>query len=151
MTRLASALVVLVMALACAGASPPPVPLDAGHVACVSCRMIVSDAHFASQIVAPYEEPLFFDDLGCLARFVRESPAFAAGAVTYVADHRTGEWVRADRAVYSVVPALTAPMGSHAIAHATEASRAADAAAAGGRVVSPAEVFADRRPPGGMR
>jgi copper chaperone NosL len=143
--------VAALVALSCARGTPPPAALDAGNVACASCRMIVSDRHFASQIVAPYEEPLFFDDLGCLTRFLAETPASAPGAVTYVADHRTGDWVRADRAVYSTVPTLTAPMGSHVLGHASEESRAADTAAAGGQVVSPADVFGERPPPGGIR
>ncbi len=37
--------------------------------------MAVSSARFASQIVAPGEEPRFFDDLGCLAAYLREHPA----------------------------------------------------------------------------
>ena len=140
-----------VAAVACAAASPPPAALAEGQVACASCRMIVSDRHFASQIVAPYEEPLFFDDLGCLTRFLATAPAFRTGAVTYVADHRTGEWVRADRAVFSTVPALSAPMGSHVVAHATPESRAADSEAAGGQVMTAGDVFGTRLPPGGTQ
>jgi copper chaperone NosL len=149
--RRASAVAVLAALPSCTSGPPPPVALDVGRVACASCRMIVSDRHFASEIVSRYEEPLFFDDLGCLTRFLAGTPALASGAVTYVADHRTGEWVPADRAVYSAVPTLTAAMGSHVVAHASEESRAADAMAAGGRVVSQAEVFGERRPPGGVR
>jgi copper chaperone NosL len=149
--RLTVAAAALAVLQGCAGGPPPPGTLDAGRVACASCRMIVSDRHFASQIAAPYEEPLFFDDLGCLARFLAEEPAPARGAVTYVADHRTGEWVRAGRAVYSEVPTLTAPMGSHLVAHVSEASRAADDQASGGRVVGMAEVFGGRQPPGAGR
>ena len=46
---------------------------------CGYCRMIVSDQRFASQIVAPYEEPRFFDDLGCLARYLTGSAGAADG------------------------------------------------------------------------
>ena len=87
--------------------------------------MAVSSAAFASQLVAPGELPRFFDDLGCLADYLKAGKA-PAGATAFVADHRTRAWVRADRAVYTRVPGLETPMGSHAIAHADAASRDAD-------------------------
>ena len=90
--------------------------------------MIVSDRHFASQIVAPYEEPRFFDDMGCLTHYLDRHPLLAA-AVVYVADRSTLDWISAEAALFSRAGSLTAPMGSHLIAHASAASRQADAAA----------------------
>jgi copper chaperone NosL len=100
--------------------------------------MAVSDARFAGQIAAPGEEPLFYDDIGCLAK------AVAAGKPVehaWVADHRTREWVPAARAVFTQVPGLETPMSSHLVAHASEESRKADSAASGGRAMTSAEVF----------
>jgi copper chaperone NosL len=113
--------------------------------------MIVSDQPFASQIVAPNEEPKFFDDMGCLARYLANTPALPVGAVAYVADHRTRVWVRADQAVYTRVDSLAAPMGSHVVAHESAASRDADADTAKGAPVTLGDVFAGGRPPGGDR
>jgi copper chaperone NosL len=107
--------------------------------------MAVSEARFAAQIVARGEEARFFDDIGCLRDFLRaEKPA--AGAMAYVADHRTGEWVHAARAVYTRVPGLATPMGSHVVAHADAASRDADARVRGGVPLTAAEVFAATLP-----
>jgi copper chaperone NosL len=102
--------------------------------------MAVSSAVFASQLVAPGELPRFFDDLGCLVDYLKAGKA-PAGAVAFVADHRTKAWVRADRAVYTRVPGLETPMGSHVIAHADAASRDQDADAREGTTVSAAELF----------
>ena len=102
--------------------------------------MAVSSAVFASQLVAPGELPRFFDDLGCLADYLKAGKA-PAGAVAFVADHRTKAWVRADRAVYTRVPGLETPMGSHVIAHADTASRDQDADARAGTPVSAGELF----------
>lgn len=142
-------LLLLTLLAACAQGPPPPVPLDTANEACRHCRMIASDVHFAAQIVAPAEEPLFFDDVGCLRDFLREDPSRAAGAVAYVADHRTGAWVPAALAVYTRVDALATPMGSHLIAHADAASREADPAAAGGTPLAPENLFGPAGPPGG--
>jgi copper chaperone NosL len=90
--------------------------------------------------VAPGELPRFFDDLGCLADYLKAGKAPAA-AVAFVADHRTKAWIRADAAVYTRVPGLATPMGSHVIAHADVASRDADADTKPGTPVSTTELF----------
>ena len=135
----AAAILVLPGLVACGG-DVQPAPLDTRNEQCASCRMAVSTAVFASQLVAPGENPRFFDDLGCLADFLKAGKA-PSGAVAFVADHRTRAWVRADRAVYTRVPGLETPMGSRVIAHADAASRDADPDARGGTPVAPAELF----------
>jgi copper chaperone NosL len=93
--------------------------------------MVVSDAHFAAQMVASGEEPIFFDDLGCLRDYLRQQ-APPAGAALYVADHRSGAWVPAASALYTRLMGTVTPMGGGVVAHADEASRRADSIAAGG-------------------
>jgi copper chaperone NosL len=124
---------------ACSSGPPQPAELDTRNEACAGCRMTVSQRRFASQIVAPGELPRFFDDLGCLAAYLKAGRA-AAGATVFVTDHRTGAWVRADRAVYTRVAGLETPMGSHLIAHVDAASRDQDAAARGGAAVRAVEI-----------
>ncbi len=68
-----------------------------------------------------------------------------------MADHRTRVWVRADAAVYTRVPGLETPMGSHVIAHADAASRDQDGDAKGGTPVAAAELFGPAGPPGARR
>ena len=103
--------------------------------------MMVSDARFAAQLVAPGEEPLFFDDVGCLRDFLSENPGKGAAFTAYVADHHTRAWVLKDQAVYTRVEGLSTPMNSHLIAHADGASRDADPDAAGGTPLTAREVF----------
>ena len=102
--------------------------------------MLVSDPRTAAQLVAPGEEPLFFDDLGCLGRYLREHPE-RRGAVAYVADHQTGKWVPARDAVYVLQPAASTPMGSHLLGYGSTSSRDSDPTARGGRSVPVGEVL----------
>ena len=102
--------------------------------------MAVSNARFAAQIVAPGEEPIFFDDIGCLRDYLQQRGA-RRRAAAFVADHRTSAWVPAAAAVFTQVPALETPMGSHLIAHATPASRDADPDARGGPPVDASAFF----------
>src|SRR5215831_16199969 len=107
--------------------------------------MPVSDARLAAQLVAPGEEPKFFDDIGCLRDFLAGN-APGGGGAAYVADHRTKQWVRASSAVYTRA-AIATPMGSHWIAHATASSRDADPAARDGADVPVREIFGPGGPP----
>lgn len=127
--------------VSCADSAGQPAALQGGE-ACAFCRMMVSDSRFAGQIVAPGEEPQFFDDIGCLANQLRSARP-SAGAVAYVADHRTRSWVRASEAVYTRVDTLSTPMGSHLVAHADAASRDQDPDARGGANVAVSEIFGD--------
>ena len=144
MTRAAALLLLLPLA-GCAGGAPEPAPLDTRSEACTACRMAVSEARFAAQVVAPGEVPRFFDDLGCLAGYLKAGHA-TGRAVVFVADHRTRAWVHGREAVYTRVPALATPMGSHLIAHANVASRDLDPAVREGTPVATSEVFG----PGGV-
>jgi copper chaperone NosL len=110
--------------------------------------MAVSNPRFAAQIVAPGEEAVFFDAIGCLADYLRQHGTQPARAMAYVADHRTREWVPAAAATFTRVAGLDTPMGSHVIAHASPSSRDADTAARTGTVVPPAALFPTPIPDG---
>ena len=100
---------------------------------------------------APGEEAKFFDDVGCLREFLKQGDPPRAGAVTYVADHRTGAWVRAARAAYGRCPALETPMGSYLVAHADGASRDQHPALRACVSVAVAEIFGPDGPPDGNK
>lgn len=139
----------LALSQACAAGPPQPVPLDTANELCAQCRMIASDARFAAQLVAPREQPKFFDDVGCLAEYLKAQRGVPAGAVAFVADHRTKQWVRAAAAVYTRNDRLSTPMDYHLIAHADAASREADPDARSGVPRTAAEVFGAAGPPDG--
>ncbi|HET7618203.1 MAG TPA: nitrous oxide reductase accessory protein NosL [Vicinamibacterales bacterium] len=134
--------------VACGGGPPAPAALIPG-VACSSCRMVVSDPRLAAQIAAAGEEPRFFDDIGCLAEYLRRN-AVTSDAAVYVADHGSGGWVRAERALYSRDDAIATPMGSHTVAHADEGARAADASVRSAARLTVSDVFGATLP-GGQR
>jgi copper chaperone NosL len=48
--------------IACGGGRLEPAALDTRTEHCRSCQMPVSDVRTSAQIVAPGDEPLFFDD-----------------------------------------------------------------------------------------
>ncbi len=140
MNRLRRALWLVALVAACTQGPPGPAVLDTKNEQCAFCRMAVSDQRFAAQLVAPGEEARFFDDIGCFAGFVSKT-RMPAGAVGFVADHRTKRWVRADQAIYTKVPQVATPMSSHIIAHEDTASRDLDPGARGGSPMAAAEAL----------
>jgi copper chaperone NosL len=112
--------------------------------------MTVLDQRLAAQIVAPGDDPLFFDDIGCLAEYVKNHST-SADARAYVADHSSGAWIAATDAIYSRSESMPTPMGSHIMAHAGEAARRADTDASTARRMSSEEVFGPAGVPGGRR
>jgi copper chaperone NosL len=107
--------------------------------------MTVSDVRFAGQLVAPGEEPRFFDDIGCLRAFLKGG-ATRKGETAYVADHRTKTWVVAAKAVYVRNDQVQTPMGSHLLAYVDAASRDADQDSRGTPMTA-ADVFGPDGPP----
>jgi copper chaperone NosL len=125
-----SILLAALVVTACASGPAPPAKVVIGEDACAHCRMTVVSQATVAQIARRGDEPVFFDEVGCLRDYLGNHAA-PADAVIYVADHRTGAWVNARTAVFTKTSTAT-PMGSGLLAHADAASRDADPAAAGG-------------------
>jgi hypothetical protein len=121
-----------------------PAVLDSANDMCTSCRMIVSDVHLAAQIAVPGEESRFFDDIACLADYLQKHPQTALATV-YVADHRTGEWVPVEQAIFGRLPRPSTPMASGLLAHASDRSKAQDPGARDAAPVSRDVAFGSRR------
>lgn len=149
-SRVALACAASLVAVACAGAGMAPATLDVRHDTCSHCRMAVSSQAFAAQIIAPGEEPRFFDDVGCLRAYLEQGATPAPRSVAFVASYRTHEWVPAREAVYLKDDTIETPMGFHYVAFASESERAA-AASRGGSRLGPDDVFGPHLPGGTTR
>lgn len=134
---------ICLFAAACGSVTLAPAAVRLGEDACAHCRMTLVSVRTAAQIVAPGEEPLMFDELGCLRDYIGAHPV-PAGARIYVADHRTGEWRDAASATFTRT-SITTPMSSGLIAHANAESRDADPDARGGQPLAAAEVLAPKQ------
>lgn len=134
----------------CAGGPAEPVAIDTANDACAYCRMIVSDPRVAAQVVAPGDEPLIFDDIGCLRDYLASHDA-AVDAAIFVADHRTGAWVPATSAVFTRSTVRRTPMASGILAHADGGSRDRDPAAARGENVLVDAILGERQTAGAGR
>lgn len=130
------------LAIGCGGVSGPA-QVRVGEDACAQCRMTVLSTRTAAQIVTPGDEPVIFDEIGCLRDYLANHSLSSTSRV-FVADHSSGEWIDAATAVFTK-SAETTPMSSGLIAHANRASRDADPAAQNGASVEASAVLNTRQ------
>ena len=109
----------VVLLVACAAEPPGPVELAFDTESCAFCRMVISDKRFPAQIVSPGGDPLFFDDLDCLAKHIAAHP-LPGNAAVFVTDYKNSTWIRAREANFYRCPNMASPMGSGVIATAKE-------------------------------
>lgn len=110
-------LIAIAILVACSSGPPQPALLDTrGAETCRWCRMVISDRRYAAQIVANGYDPLFFDDIGCMANYLKKGVNVPPKAVAYVADYRQEAWVRAADADYFKCASFATPMNSGLIA-----------------------------------
>lgn len=143
-SRFACGLVLAWSCSACTAAPPMPVAVDTRHDACSNCRMTVSDRKVAAELVAPGEEPRFFDDLGCLREYLRTHGPVDAHARLFLTDFATGTFVDAREAVI-VASTYRTPMGSHLVSFANAAA-ARQAGHADGDIEPAADVLGTPMP-----
>jgi len=83
-----------------AGCSRKEGPVDPvwGKQPCAHCAMLVADRRFAAQIETGDGERLYFDDIGCMVRYVEERGAQPAHR--WVRDEAKDVWLDAGTARY---------------------------------------------------
>jgi copper chaperone NosL len=86
------------LSMACQSASDAPKDPVWGKQACSSCAMLVSDPHFAAQVLTPAGDHMYFDDVGCMASFLARRKSTADRA--WVRDP-SGNWVTSELAHFS--------------------------------------------------
>lgn len=124
--RWRSVLLLALLAPACGRGPPEPVEIALNEDECSHCRMAISRRAFAAEAVTPSGTVHFFDDIGCLVRWVSGRPP-PEGTGLFVVDFADGSWLDATRARFVRADSLETPMGSGLVAFGS-AERAAEEA-----------------------
>lgn len=106
-------------AAALAACTVAPQPLRLGLDECERCRMTVSDARFAGQLLTRQGRSFTFDSVECLAGYLNEGRiAEEVLHSAWVMDFsRPDRWLRAEEAVFVLGGELRSPMGVGLTAH----------------------------------
>jgi copper chaperone NosL len=102
------------LAIAAACARPAPRPIALGEENCRHCHMTIADPRFAAELVTTRVVVYAFDDVGCLAAFVRQGKVPAAEIHSlWVYDYlQPDSLLDARRAVYLRSDSLRTPMAT---------------------------------------
>lgn len=104
-----------VAAHGCTGGEIRPVELYPEDM-CAACRMAISDARFASEIIETDGTVHKFDDIGCLLKF-RENAKDHEIAAIFLKDYETLIWVPYEKSTI-VATGIATPMASGRVAFA---------------------------------
>jgi copper chaperone NosL len=95
---------------------------------CAYCKMAISEKQYAAELIDGEGQVFKFDDLGCMAKFVKSNKDQAKPGAYFVMDFESRQWTKAADAYYVRSPELTTPMRGGMIAFKDE-SKARDAVA----------------------
>ncbi|MNT78263.1 NosL [compost metagenome] len=66
---------------------------------CARCRMAVEQPRFAGELIAHDGQALKFDDIGCMAEYVKAQGArLKTPRAMFVGDFSSGKWLRLEKA-----------------------------------------------------
>ena len=110
----------------CQKQSVAPVALAAEDM-CSYCRMAISEKRYAAELIDSEGEVFKFDDIGCMANFVKSKKNSATTVAYFAMDFNERQWIKAEDAYFVRSSELTTPMNGEIIGFKTE-SRAEEAA-----------------------
>lgn len=111
------------------GCNPGPRDIDLGHEECAHCKMTVSDARFAAELVTKKGRIHVYDAVECMAAAVNDKdvPEEEVSSIWVMAYDRPGTMIDAAKAWYLRHEEVKSPMGMNLAAYENEAEYAAAA------------------------
>jgi copper chaperone NosL len=123
-------LVLLLIASWLSGCGQPklePVEIAAEDM-CAFCRMAISEKRYAAEFLNQDGDAFKFDDIGCLASYLKARQGRADVAAYFVADYDTRQWINAEQAYFVQSGEFKTPMSGGIVAF-SDRSKAEEAAA----------------------
>ena len=129
---------VIVLA-ACQRRSTEPVAIEANDM-CSFCRMSISEKRYAAELIDEEGEVFKFDDIGCMANFIKQKRNHAPVHATFVMDFERREWLKAKNGFYVRSSEIKTPMNGGIVALKDQSSAEAAIAKYHGTKLDFAEV-----------
>jgi copper chaperone NosL len=130
----------LVVVTSCQKGAVGPVAIEANDM-CSYCRMTISEKRYAAELIDDDGQAFKFDDIGCMANFIKQKRNNALIRATFVMDFDSREWLEAERASYVRAAELRTPMTGGIVAFADPSRAQAAVAQYHGTLLPFAEVI----------
>jgi copper chaperone NosL len=131
---LAGGIVMLVMLASCQKNRGEAVAIEPNDM-CAYCRMSISEKRYAAELIADDGQTFKFDDIGCMANFIKQKRSNAPVSASFVMDFERREWLPAESASYVQSSEFKTPMNGGIVAFKEQSSAAAAAAKYHGALV----------------
>jgi copper chaperone NosL len=105
--------------------------------------MAISERRYAAELIRQDVEPVKFDDLRCMIRYVESRREKDDGAAYYVLDFGSEEWIDAEQALFLQSPAFKTPMGGGTVAFKEKSKAEAAVTRYGGNLVRFADLIGE--------
>lgn len=129
----------IAMLASCQKTAIEPVAIEANEM-CSFCRMSISEKRYAAESIDNDGQAFKFDDIGCLANFIKQKKNDGQVHASFVMDFDRREWLKAENAFYVRSSELKTPMNGGIVAFDDRSSAAAAAGKYHGSLVSFAEI-----------
>ena len=116
-----------------------PVAIEANDM-CSFCRMSISEKRYAAELIDSDGHVFKFDDIGCLANFMKQDKTSSPFSATFVMDFERREWLEAKNAFYVRSSEFKTPMNGGIVAFRDQPSAQASLTKYHGTLISFAEV-----------
>ena len=111
----------MITLVSCAQTGPIPVEINKDN--CAYCKMTITGANFAAQLLTPKGRHYLFDDISCMLDYQKEN-ADARQSHFYVADYcAPQDFIPAEKALLLHSDSLRSPMGGNIAAFAIRDSK----------------------------
>ena len=117
---IACGIATLVGLASCQTKTIEPVAIEANDM-CSFCRMSISERRYAAELIDNDGQAFKFDDIGCMANFIRQKRNDGAIQATFVMEFDGREWLQAENASYVRSPELKTPMNGGIVAFKDQA------------------------------
>jgi len=105
----------------CQKQSVKSVAIEANDM-CSFCRMSISERRYAAELLDADGQAFKFDDIGCMANFLRQKKNSAEIRATFVMDFEHSQWIKAENAFYVRAAGFQTPMNGGIVAFANRSS-----------------------------
>lgn len=105
----------LLVLVNCQKKSLEPVAIEANDM-CSFCRMTISEKRYAAELIDDDGQAFKFDDIGCMANFIKQKRNNAAIQAAFVMDFDRREWLEAETASYVRSSEFRTPMNGGIVA-----------------------------------
>lgn len=117
----------LVVLANCQKRTIEPVTIEAADM-CSFCRMSISEKRYAAEFIDNEGQAFKFDDIGCMANYIKLKKNSASIAATFVMDFDRREWLKAENAFYVRSLEFKTPMNGGIVAFKDQTTGQAGAA-----------------------